>query len=71
VLLRYRKPRQWNVGSGIGTFTSPTTLARTTITSTSTAGSTAAINFAAGTKYVWIDLTAAGCPLQFGSLYFP
>lgn len=44
----------WEVG--IGTFTSPTTLARTTILSSSNGGS--AVNFGAGTKDVFITLPA-------------
>lgn len=44
----------WEVG--IGTFTSPSTLARTTILSSSNAGS--AVSFAAGTKDVFITLPA-------------
>lgn len=44
----------WEVG--IGTFTSPATLARTTILSSSSGGS--AVNFGAGTKDVFITLPA-------------
>ena len=44
----------WEVG--IGTFTSPSTLARTTILSSSNGGS--AVDFAAGTKDVFITLPA-------------
>jgi hypothetical protein len=44
----------WEVG--LGTFTSPSTLARTTILSSSNAGS--AVNFAAGTKNVFITYPA-------------
>lgn len=45
----------WEVG--IGTFTSPSTLARTTILSSSNGGS--AVDFAAGTKDVFITLPAS------------
>lgn len=45
----------WEVG--IGTFTSPATLARTTILSSSNGGS--AVNFGAGTKDVFISLPAS------------
>lgn len=45
----------WEVG--LGTFTSPTTLARTTIYASSNAG--AALNFAAGTKGVFMDAPAS------------
>jgi hypothetical protein len=45
----------WEVG--IGTFTSPSTLARTTILSSSNSGS--AVNFAAGIKDVFITLPAS------------
>lgn len=44
----------WEVG--IGTFTSPSTLARTTVLSSSNAGSL--VNFTAGTKDVFITLPA-------------
>ena len=44
----------WEVG--LGTFTSPSTLARTTILSSSNANS--AVNFAAGTKNVFITYPA-------------
>ena len=45
---------EWEVG--IGTFTAPSTLARTTILSSSNSGS--AVNFSAGTKDVFITLPA-------------
>lgn len=45
----------WEVG--IGTFTSPFTLARTTVLSSSNAGSL--VNFTSGTKDVFISLTAS------------
>jgi hypothetical protein len=41
--------------TGVGTFTSPTTLARTTINSSSNSNN--AVNLAAGTKYVFISAT--------------
>ena len=41
----------WEVG--IGTFTSPATLARNTVLSSSNAGST--VNFSSGTQNVWVD----------------
>lgn len=40
---------------GIGTLNSSTGFARTSITSSSSTGST--VNFSAGTKYIWLDLT--------------
>lgn len=46
---------EWEVG--IGTFTAPSTLARTTILSSSNSGS--AVNFSAGTKDVFITLPAS------------
>lgn len=45
----------WEVG--IGTFTSPSTLARTTVLSSSNGGSL--VNFTSGTKDVFISLTAS------------
>lgn len=45
----------WEVG--LGTYSAANTLTRTTVLSSSNAGS--AVNFAAGTKQVWIDLAAA------------
>lgn len=45
-----------NWETGIGTFTSPATLARTTVKASS--NSNAAVNFPAGTKYVYIDASA-------------
>lgn len=44
----------WEVGDG--TFTSPSTLARVTIRSSSNGGSI--VNFNAGTKNVWSDISA-------------
>lgn len=46
---------EWEVG--LGTFTSPSTLARTTVLASSNAG--AAVVFSAGTKNVWSDVPAS------------
>jgi hypothetical protein len=53
----------WEVG--LGTFTSPSTLARTTILSSSNAGS--AVNFTAGTKSVFITYPASRSVLSNSS----
>mgnify|MGYP003345883095 CR=1 FL=1 len=53
----------WEVG--IGTFTSPSTLARTTILSSSNAGS--AVNFGAGSKDVFITLPASRTVTSFSA----
>ena len=53
----------WEVG--LGTFTSPSTLARTTILSSSNAGS--AVNFTAGTKSVFITYPAGRSVLSNAS----
>jgi hypothetical protein len=45
----------WEVG--LGTYSAANTLTRTTVLASSNAG--AAVNFAAGTKQVWIDLAAS------------
>lgn len=45
---------EWEVGSG--TYSAANTLTRTTVLSSSTGS---AVNFAAGTKQVWVDLAAA------------
>ena len=42
--------------TGLGTFTSPSTLARTSVYTSSNAGS--AVNFSAGTKNVFVDISA-------------
>jgi hypothetical protein len=57
----------WEVG--LGTFTSPSTLARTTILSSSNAGS--AVNFAAGTKAVFITYPAGRSVLSNSSGVVP
>lgn len=46
---------EWEVG--LGTYSAANTLTRTTVTASSNAGGL--VNFSAGTKYVWIDFTAA------------
>lgn len=46
--------------TGLGTFTSPATLARTTVYASSNAGS--AVNFSAGTKSVYVDMSATKFP---------
>lgn len=51
----------WEVG--VGTFTSPSTLARTTITASSNGG--AAVNWGAGSKDVFSDLSAAAFASRF------
>lgn len=43
--------------AGLGTYSSANTLTRTTVHASSNAG--AAVNFAAGTKYVFLEVTAA------------
>lgn len=45
---------EWEVG--LGTYSAANTLTRTTVLSSSNAGS--AVSFSAGTKQVWIDITA-------------
>jgi hypothetical protein len=57
----------WEVG--LGTFTSPSTLARTTILSSSNAGS--AVNFTAGTKAVFITYPAGRSVLSNSSGVVP
>jgi hypothetical protein len=57
----------WEVG--LGTFTSPSTLARTTILSSSNAGS--AVNFTAGTKSVFITYPAGRSVLSNASGVVP
>jgi hypothetical protein len=57
----------WEVG--LGTFTSPSTLARTTILSSSNAGS--AVNFTAGTKSVFVTYPASRSVLSNSSGVVP
>lgn len=54
---------EWEVG--IGTYTSPSTLARTTILASSNAGS--AVNFSAGQKTIWCDYPAGKATFQDAS----
>ena len=65
---------EWEVG--IGTFTSPTTLARTTVLSSSNSGSL--VSFSAGTKDVFVtqpaartDYTPVGTVIQSAAVYAP
>jgi hypothetical protein len=51
---------EWEVG--LGTYTSPSTLARTTILASSNAGS--AVNFSAGQKTIWCDYPAGKAAYQ-------
>ena len=51
---------EWEVG--LGTYTSPSTLARTTILASSNAGS--AVNFSAGQKTIWCDYPAGKASYQ-------
>ena len=46
--------------TGLGTFTSPSTLARTTVTSSSNSGSP--VNFSSGSKTVFVDMSATKGP---------
>jgi hypothetical protein len=61
---------EWEVG--LGTYSAANTLTRTTVLASSNAGS--AVNFAAGTKQVWIDIPAAQVaadPIYMGSANRP
>lgn len=49
---------EWEVG--LGTFTAPSTLARTTVYDSSNSGS--AVNFSAGTKTVFVNMSATKWP---------
>lgn len=57
---------EWEVG--VGTFTSPSTLARTTVVSSSNSNS--AVNFSAGTKQVALTIVASDIGSGGGSVYY-
>lgn len=66
-VIQHQSAAEWEVG--LGTFTSPSTLARTTILASSNSGS--AVNLSAGTKDVFIGLPASKTSIGRQSIWVP